>query len=300
MTDPNDAWAALVRDGFFSDFTYEAKRRYQKSSAVVPRNWNQWIVEVGCGTGRYHRLLKELGYTNIVSCDLTPEHIKRAREINPGGLFVVASGECLPFRDGAFDVLVSNAAIEHFASPARGVSEFARVTTEDATLAVTSDCYSWRIMQLLGLYRSKMPVDKTMTYGTFRALFRQQGLEIESADAWGITHYLRRLSRVSQFFANRVESAMCDDHWSNRVATSRIGMRVRMMLLDENLFVLRKDSRPVGLELDQASRTRMDLENVLVCPKCRNDLEKPSGGGGFRCLGCGTMFGIVNGIANFA
>src|SRR5690348_8036288 len=107
-------WAELVASGFFAEFSYEARRRYEKSATALSCDRSSWILEVGCGTGRYHRLLSELGYMNVVSCDLTLEHIRRAKQINPRGIFLVASGEHLPFKKGVFDALASNAAIEHF------------------------------------------------------------------------------------------------------------------------------------------------------------------------------------------
>lgn len=297
VRDANAEWAALVRSGFFADYTYEARRRYQKSASALQADPMAWIVEIGCGTGRYHRLLRQIGYRNIISCDLTLEHVRRAREINPDGLFVVASGENLPFKAEAFDALVTNAAIEHFADPRQGAREFARVTTGAGRLVVTSDCFSWRILQLLGLYKSKMPIDRTMSYSGFRSLFRAAGLEILEADAWGITHYLRRAARISGLFAKLTESASRDDHWSNRQVRSRIMMRLRMVLLDENLFVLGKF--PGGHTGLRPARGPMSLPDILACTVCRGPLRNQPSEHSLVCTDCGTRFPVIGGIPSF-
>jgi SAM-dependent methyltransferase len=291
----NAQWERLVRGGFFAEYSYEARRRYQKSSAALDLPRSAWILEVGCGTGRYHRLLRELGYTNVVSCDLTSEHILRARELNPDGLFVIASGEHLPFRSGVFDAVVSNAAIEHFADPARGMREFARVAAPDARFVITSDCYSWRVLQLCGLYRSKMPIDRTLSWWGFRRLFSQAGLEIRAADAWGITHYLRRVSRALRSAEQTLARAAADGHWSNRPARTRAGTVLRSMTLDENLFVLaRAGSR--GVPLTPSGRGRITLDAVLACPACGADLTPGNDAGAPRCGACGGAFDAVSGI----
>lgn len=292
----NTEWAELVRCGFFDEYTYEARRRYQKSASALSVEKSGWVVEVGCGTGRYHRLLKELGYHNLVSCDLTLAHVARAREINPAGHFVVASGERLPFKDKSFDGLVTNAAIEHFANPMQGIQEFERVTNQMATLVVTSDCYSWRIMQLLGVYRSKMPIDRTMTYSRFRALFARAGLTIRSADAWGITHYLRMIGKVSNRFPVLRERATRDEHWSNRMPRRELSLRLRMLTLDENLFVLDKRDRMPGLS-QTPNRGELRLTDVLACVQCRGSLRIEEEA--VACLECGAQYKVVNGIPIF-
>lgn len=297
MNNVTAAWADLVAGGFFAEFTYEARRRYQKSLAALALSPSAWIVEIGCGTGRYNNLLAEVGYRNVMSCDLTLEHLRRAREVNPSGLFVVASGEKLPFRDGVFDGLVTNAAIEHFANPQIGVAEFARVTTPEARLVVTSDCYSWRIMQVLGLYTSKMPIDKALTYAQFRRLFEAAGLEIAAADAWGITHYLRKLSRLSPYFERWLDLALRDEHWSNQPARSALGLRARMVVLDENMFVLRRRGRIHESAAPAATRTGMRYEDVLVCPECRGELVFSLAQ--MECSACGNTYFFKDGIPIF-
>jgi SAM-dependent methyltransferase len=268
----NADWAELVASGFFSEYSYEARRRYQKSAAALSGDRSSWILEVGCGTGRYHRLLTELGYANLVSCDLTLEHIRRAKQINPHGIFVVASGEHLPFKDGLFNTLVSNAAIEHFSNPVRGIQEFARVTDLNARLVITSDCYSWRVMQMLGLYKSKMPIDRTMTYKKFEKIFQIAGLEIVDADAWGVTHYLRKLSSRSAFLSKALQYAMRDDHWSNSKPKSRVALLARMFALDENLFVLCKSgNRHASFA---SGHPALDLTDLLACPHCSGDITR--------------------------
>lgn len=292
----NVEWEILVKGGFFADYSYEARRRYQKAAAAIQLPKDVWIVEVGCGTGRFHKALRQLGYGNVISCDLTLEHIRQARFNSPEGMFVVASGERLPFRDGVFDSLVSNAAIEHFADPGRGVREFARVTNRSARLVVTSDCYIWRIMQLLGLYRSKMPIDRTLTHTGFRRLFESAGLKITEADCWGITHYLRRFARRWSVAESWLSAAMQNDHWSNVPAKYWITNRARMVLLDENIFRLRKETESATHTRPQSARELMRLSEILACPECRSALVELNHGDELACDMCQRRYPVVDGI----
>lgn len=294
VNDVNMEWANLVQGGFFAEFTYEAKRRYAKSSRRLTDGLDPgtWIVEVGCGTGRFHKLLRELGYTNLVSVDLTIEHLRTAKELNPDGLFVVASGEKLPFKSGVFGALVTNAPIEHFANPVTGLKEFSRVTDENARLVVTSDCYSWRILQVLRTFKSKMPIDRTLTYWGFKRNFAAAGLKIDAGDAWGITHYVRPLMRRIRSFQDTYARVQADDHWSNVTPSTQFGLILRMFALDENMFLLSKMGRKPASPAVPGKP--IALADVLASPCCHADLK--SADGKMDCTKCGHTYPVVNGI----
>lgn len=72
------------------------------------------VLEVGCGTGEYTREFASSSTSlTMVACDLSVEMVKQARRKAPRSLFVVADGEALPFRCGAFDAVVGNAILHH-------------------------------------------------------------------------------------------------------------------------------------------------------------------------------------------
>ena len=56
------------------------------------------VLEVGCGEGRVTRDLRERGY-DVTGLDLSPTLIAAASEQDPGGAYVEAAAEALPFGD---------------------------------------------------------------------------------------------------------------------------------------------------------------------------------------------------------
>ena len=97
------------------------------------KRWRSWVaqgargktLEVGCGTGR------NLGYygegAKVVAVEPDPAMLGRAKRRAPHALLVRAKAEALPFRDGAFDTVVSALVFCSVHEPDRGLSEVSRV-----------------------------------------------------------------------------------------------------------------------------------------------------------------------------
>lgn len=68
------------------------------------------ILDIGCGTGRTTIPLHQMGYSNIVGIDLTPEMIKEALKLNQQYQldipFQVGDARNLAFEDTAFDKVI--------------------------------------------------------------------------------------------------------------------------------------------------------------------------------------------------
>ena len=63
-------------------------------------------LDVGCGEGRLARDLAELGH-RVVAVDAAPSMVAYAREADPEGEYVLASGSELPFEDGFADLVIA-------------------------------------------------------------------------------------------------------------------------------------------------------------------------------------------------
>jgi SAM-dependent methyltransferase len=85
-------------------------------------------LEVGCGPGHITAMMAETGAT-VTGVDLVPAMIETARRLHPGIAFVEANAEQLPFADDAFDVVLVNFSIHHFARPDVVCAEIRRVLT---------------------------------------------------------------------------------------------------------------------------------------------------------------------------
>jgi SAM-dependent methyltransferase len=102
--------------------------------------WRRWlaggargrVLEVGCGTGRN---LPHYGPgARVVGVDPALDVLRAARRRAPGVPLVVASAEALPFRDGAFDTVVSGLVFCSVADPARGLAEVRRALAPGGSL----------------------------------------------------------------------------------------------------------------------------------------------------------------------
>ncbi len=87
------------------------------------------ILDAGCGIGILGKFYPELGLIGLDASTTLLEQVK-------GGyrLLVEGSAEALPFKDGAFDVVVALNMLHHVITPENAVREFARVLRRGGTL----------------------------------------------------------------------------------------------------------------------------------------------------------------------
>jgi SAM-dependent methyltransferase len=84
------------------------------------------VLEVGCGEGRVTRDLRGRGY-DVTGLDLSPTLIAAAKEQDPGGVYVEAAAEALPFPDGNFALVVAYNSLMDVDDLPAAVVEAARV-----------------------------------------------------------------------------------------------------------------------------------------------------------------------------
>lgn len=94
------------------------------------------ILDVGTSTGTNLRLLKEMGFTNVIGLDRSPEAI---RWCNDKGLGLVREGDvCLmPFSDQTFDLVLATDILEHVDDDQKALSELQRVLKKTGHIVIT-------------------------------------------------------------------------------------------------------------------------------------------------------------------
>jgi ubiquinone/menaquinone biosynthesis C-methylase UbiE len=92
------------------------------------------VLDVGCGTGRNLPLFP--AGTKVIGLDPARDSLRRARRRAPGVALVRASAEALPFRDGAFDTVVSGLVFCSVPDPLRGLAEVKRVLAPGGRLGM--------------------------------------------------------------------------------------------------------------------------------------------------------------------
>ncbi len=96
-------------------------------AAEFRKHAGERVLEVGCGTGCDLLQFGKHG-ADVVGVDITPEHLRLARE-RVGGLAEVRQADAteLPFEDASFDYVYSHGVIHHIEKPRRVVEEIFRV-----------------------------------------------------------------------------------------------------------------------------------------------------------------------------
>lgn len=95
------------------------------------------VVDVGCGEGRFCRMLAERG-GRTVGVDPTGPLLREARARHREGTYVEAGAERLPFRDEAFDLAISYLMLIDVADFRAAIREMARILRPGGRLAVAN------------------------------------------------------------------------------------------------------------------------------------------------------------------
>ncbi len=101
--------------------------------------WRDWLtkgakgrtLEVGCGTGRN---LPRYSVDTLVALEPEADAIAKARRRASNALFVRGSAQALPFREGAFETVVSSLVFCSVPEPRGALAEVRRVLKDDGEL----------------------------------------------------------------------------------------------------------------------------------------------------------------------
>jgi len=119
----------------------EVRKALMRSvSGFSPR----YVLDVGTGYGTSVELLARRfgGVAGIWSMDASTEVIRAVREmLKKKGLAEMVflkkgNAECMPFRSGHFDLVVSLLSLHHFANPSKAIREMRRVTSDQGRLII--------------------------------------------------------------------------------------------------------------------------------------------------------------------
>ena len=129
-----NAWIADM--GEHGDFG----RRYVLDPVMLPRalaRSPQQALDVGCGEGRFCRLLRQNG-VDVIGIDPTPALIARARACDADGSYVEAGAERLPFGDRTFDLVISYLSLVDIPNIHAAIPEMARVLKPNGALLIAN------------------------------------------------------------------------------------------------------------------------------------------------------------------
>src|ERR1700730_14869998 len=111
------------------------------------------LLDVGCGTGAFVSAVRcATPEVRVVGVDLVPAMLVVARgRVGAGTALGAADAEALPFRAGAFDVVVSSSSFHYWSHPGAGLAEIARVLRPGRRLVLTDWCRDFFACRLCDL-----------------------------------------------------------------------------------------------------------------------------------------------------
>jgi 2-polyprenyl-3-methyl-5-hydroxy-6-metoxy-1,4-benzoquinol methylase len=120
------------------------------------------LLEIGCGTGSFLKVLKELGYRTY-GVDVNKASCAYAREQNQLDNIFEGSLETLDFGTSFFDVVILKHTFEHVTDPSGILSAIRNVLVADGIVAITVPNYEF-ITTKIGKCLSKKPFNKLASH----------------------------------------------------------------------------------------------------------------------------------------
>lgn len=209
------------------------------------------ILDFGCGEGSGISFLLKLGFKNLFGAEVSEERIRRARAKLPSSIQIVKvfPDSITLWKDNFFDAILSVAVIEHVEDKRFFVKELRRILKMNGKLIVGSDCFTWRILQLLGIYRSLQPYDKTLTFAAYRSLFEESGFRILHFETFNSVKrgfpYIGLIKSYAGLIQwgpdkNRREFDVCLEKKVDNSSIAFLKQRLLNFFNDENVFLLEK------------------------------------------------------------
>jgi ubiquinone/menaquinone biosynthesis C-methylase UbiE len=86
------------------------------------------IVDVGCGTGRLLRKIRERWpHARLTGIDPAEGMVQKARHLMSDAAFIVSPAESIPLPDASADLVFSTTSFHHWSDQAQGIREIRRV-----------------------------------------------------------------------------------------------------------------------------------------------------------------------------
>jgi ubiquinone/menaquinone biosynthesis C-methylase UbiE len=105
-------------------------------SDYVHQHGGQQLLDLGCGTGGYSKVLAEQGHS-VQAFDINPEYVKIAQELGVDAKQY--DGFTIPLPDNAVDTVFMIEVLEHIENPERILPELHRVARRNVIITVPNN-----------------------------------------------------------------------------------------------------------------------------------------------------------------
>lgn len=100
------------------------------------------ILDIGCASGAFLLLLKNLGYTNLTALDYSPEAIEQVKKNGIENAYVM-DGHKPEFDDNSFDVLISSDSLEHLENDELALGNWHKLLKPEGVVFILVPAYNF-------------------------------------------------------------------------------------------------------------------------------------------------------------
>lgn len=111
---------------------YIENKRIKTVISLLDAQWNEMVLDVGCGSGR---IMKNVHLADVVGIDISTSLLRKARDKYLNVRY--GNAENIPFIDGLFDRVYCSEVIEHLLHPENAVNEIHRVTRKGGIAVIS-------------------------------------------------------------------------------------------------------------------------------------------------------------------
>jgi SAM-dependent methyltransferase len=195
------------------------------------------ILDYGCGTGGNTTSYGRFGSVTGVEPD---PHAIRLAQKRGGAFYCRANGLRLPFRNGAFDVVIASDVLEHIEDDSAALAEMARVLKPGGSMIISVPAHQW----LFSYHDAALQHFRRYSTVNLRGLLGRERLRIRRLSYWNMTLFpLLSLYRLFQPRRRRTEP-----HSDTRLPPGLINEVLAVLLSAEGALV-RHVRLPWGLSL---------------------------------------------------
>ncbi|MGB3615904.1 MAG: methyltransferase domain-containing protein [Elainellaceae cyanobacterium] len=148
-SDPVQQEYARLAPRYDSRWSFYVNATVQQTLNRLNLQPGEHILDLGCGTGTLIQRLLPFSPAIVTGIDPCPEMLAIARRKLPTSVDLqVASADCLPLPDAAFDIVVSTSAFHYFPDPDRALREIRRVLKPAGRTVITDWCHDYFACQI--------------------------------------------------------------------------------------------------------------------------------------------------------
>ena len=201
-TDPVLREYARLAPEYDSRWSFYVRSSVENTLARLPLRGGERVLDVGCGTGQlFAALQNRLSSVELLGVDPSREMLGVARSRLASGLpLVAARAEHLPFRDAAFDWVVSTSVFHYIREPRAALGEFHRLLKPTGSLIITDWCDDYLACKVCNLFLRAFSRShfRTYTCDQCEQLLRESSFEPILVDRY-------RISRIWGLMTARAE-----------------------------------------------------------------------------------------------